>query len=62
MISWRSCYDVKHAKIKLLKSKKPGPIRLVDDYRQTLLTNSLCLWVWQCGSVARLMINEGYLV
>ena len=42
----RSCHDVKHAKIKLLKSKKPGPIRLVDDYSQALLC-SLCLWVCQ---------------
>ena len=54
MILWRSCYDVKHAKIKLLKSKKPAPIRLVDDYRQALLT----LFV----GVSRLMINDGYLV
>ena len=38
MILWRSCYDVKHAKIKLLKSKKPAPIRLVDDYRPALLS------------------------
>ena len=50
----RSCYDVKHAKIKLLKSKKPGPIRLVDDYSQALLTMLV--------GVSRLMINDGYLV
>ena len=52
----RSRYDVKHAKIKLFKSKKPGPIRLVDDYRQTHLS-----MFGGCGRVARLMINDGYL-
>ena len=47
------CHDVKHAKINLLKSKKPGPIRLVDDYSQALLTMLV--------GVSRLMINDGYL-
>ena len=50
----RSCHDVKHAKIKLLKSKKPGPIRLVDDY--SLQHSSMFV------GVSRLMINDGYLV
>ena len=40
-------------RLSCLNQNKPGPIRLVDDYRQALLT----LFV----GVSRLMINDGYL-
>ena len=43
-------------RLSCLNQNKPGPIRLVDDYRhrQALLTVFV--------GVSRLMINDGYLV